>query len=353
VAVHSWFANPWFLLSLGVLPVLALLAIRARVRRRRALALLGSIPAIEGRLGAGNRWRWWRGVSAVLALVLLGAAAAGPRWGRDWEQSATPGRDLVVVLDCSQSMLAETPSRLDRARKAVLDLCSAVEKRGGHRLALVLFAARARLVCPLTEDCDHLRELVGRLDDFLDAGELLPGPHDVSGTRIGDAVEEALAAHDPRYQRAQDILLLSDGDDPAAADGEWRKGIATARELGIAVTTVGLGDPDNASPIPVADGTLKHAGREVRTRLQEAPLREIARQTRGEYIPARTQVLHLGEIYLDRIAGREQREESEDALPVQKPRHLGLLLGACMFLATVMLLPDARPRSRIAEGRAS
>jgi Ca-activated chloride channel family protein len=351
--LHSWFATPWFLLALGVLPVLAALGWRARRRRRRALALLGSIPALEGRLRGSNRLRWWRAVSAVLALVLLGAAAAGPRWGRDWEQAATPGRDLVIVLDCSQSMLAETPSRLERARAALRDLCDTIEKRGGHRLALVLFAARARLVCPLTEDCDHLRELIGRLDEFLDAGELLPGPGDVSGTRIGAALEEAVAAHDPRYQRAQDILLLSDGDDPAAADGEWRKGIAAARALGIVITTVGLGDPDNASPIPVADGTLKHAGREVHTRLQEAPLREIARQTRGDYIPARTQALPLGDVYLNGIAGREQREESEDALPIQKPRHFGLLLGACLFLATALLLPDARPRVPLTQGRST
>jgi Ca-activated chloride channel family protein len=348
--VHSWFANPWLLLALGALPVLGVLALLARSRRRRSLALLGSIPALEVRLSASRRWRSWRGTCATLALVLLGVAAAGPRWGRDWEEAATPGRDLVVVLDCSRSMLAETPSRLDRARTALLDLCNAVEKRGGHRLALVLFAARARLVCPLTEDCDHVRELIGQLDEFLDAGELLPGPGDVSGTRIGAALEEAVAAHDPRYQGAQDILLLSDGDDPAA-DGEWRKGIAAARELGIIVSTIGLGDPDNASPIPAGEGKLQHAGREVRTRLQEAPLREIARQTRGEYIPARTRALSLGDLYLNGIAGSAQREESEDALPVQRPRHFWFLLGGCLCLATAMLLPDPRRSLGVVEGR--
>ena len=37
------------------------------------------------------------------------------------------------------------------------DLMDAVSKRGGHRVAVVVFAARPKLVCPLTTDYDHVR----------------------------------------------------------------------------------------------------------------------------------------------------------------------------------------------------
>ncbi len=79
----------------------------------------------------------------ALGLIALILGTSGPQWGRDWDQSAAPGRDLVVVLDCSRSMFAETPSRLERAKTALLDLCDALKKRGGHRVALVVFAGSA------------------------------------------------------------------------------------------------------------------------------------------------------------------------------------------------------------------
>ena len=66
---------------------------------------------------------------------------AGPQWGRDWTQPVAPGRDLVVVLDLSRSMFAEQPSRLHRARAGLVKLAEALKERGGHRVALIVFAA--------------------------------------------------------------------------------------------------------------------------------------------------------------------------------------------------------------------
>src|SRR5438093_641389 len=144
------FAHPVLIGLLVLLPVLGALGVWSRRERRRALARLGNVVTLETLLAARRRLRWLRGMCLLLGLASLVLGAAGPQWGRDWEQSAAPGRDLVVVLDCSRSMFAEAPSRLERARAMLLDLGRAVEKRGGHRLALVLFAGRARLACPLT-----------------------------------------------------------------------------------------------------------------------------------------------------------------------------------------------------------
>src|SRR5262249_58131955 len=130
------------------------------------------------------------------------------------------GRDLVVVLDLSRSMLARDvlPSRLERAGQALDDLSRAVERRGGHRLALVVFAARARIACPLTHDYDHFRQALAEQDAANPHPDIRPAGDDVqSGTRIGAALRLAVEAHDPHYRDhgTQDILLLSDGDDPA------------------------------------------------------------------------------------------------------------------------------------------
>ena len=109
----------------------------------------------------------------------------------------------------------------------MLDLAETMKKHGGHRLALVVFAGRAKLACPLTHDYDNFREAVDAVDTEAPDPELEPGPGAASGTRIGAAIHEALLAHDPRpqFHGDRDILLLSDGDDPAH-DGEWREGAA-------------------------------------------------------------------------------------------------------------------------------
>jgi Ca-activated chloride channel family protein len=236
-------------------------------------------------------------------------------------------------------MLAETPSRLERAREAMIDLCNILEKRGGHRVALVLCAARARLACPLTHDCDHLRDTLRQLDEAGEDPEIQAGSGDVSGTRLGAGLALALATHDPRFHGSQDVLLLSDGDDPAR-DGEWRQAAATARTLGIPISTVGLGDPNTASPVRLPGGPLRFAGREVVSRLEEAPLREIAETTHGIYVPARTRALPLGELYVSTLAGGALREESDDALPVYRQHYSWFLLPALTFLASTMLLGE-------------
>jgi Ca-activated chloride channel family protein len=340
------FTHPWLLLVLAALPVLAVLALWARWRRRRALARFGLV-GLEVLRPGGRLVRVLRRLALLLGLTCLGLGLAGPRWGRDWGQTAAPGRDLVVVLDCSQSMRAEVPSRIHRAREALFDLADTLRRRGGHRVALVTFAGKARLVCPLTHDLDHFREAVEGIDPNEPGLDLEPdgGP---SGTRIGRALALAVAAQDERARGARDVLLLSDGDDPAG-DAEWRVGIARARAEGVPVHCVGIGDPDEERPIPQGRGWLTHEGRKVGTRLKEAPLREIATQTGGTLALPGTRPLPLGEHYLATIASGPLREDGTDPLPVLRQRYPLLLLPAFALLSLTLLLPE-RPRRRKDEG---
>jgi Ca-activated chloride channel family protein len=337
-----WFAHPWALFLLAAPLLLGLLAVWSGRRRRRALARLGNVATLEGLLAPRRGPRLLRGFCLTLGFFSLALGIAGPQWGRDWDQAVAPGRDLIVVLDDSRSMLADQPSRLERAKAALLDLAAEVRKRGGHRLALVAFAGRARLVCPLTHDYDHFRSAVEEIPATYVDPELTPGPGDASGTRIGAALQLALLAHDPRFPGARDLLLLSDGDDPAR-DGEWREGATAAHLEGVPVYVVGLGDPSNAKPIRLDDG------KEVLTRLEEEPLREIARLTGGEYFPAHNETLRLGRVYLDWIANREVREDRDDALPVFQQRYAWFFLPAFVLLAGALAIPDRLSWRRKAE----
>src|SRR5262249_46919984 len=127
--LRTWFANPAGLWLLAMLPVVASLALFARRHKRRALAPLGKPPA--PRLRGSGRWFWLRRTCLTAGIALLALGVAGPRWGRGEEPPGVPGRDLVVVLDLSRSMLAEDvlPNRLGRARQALLDLSRAAQRR--------------------------------------------------------------------------------------------------------------------------------------------------------------------------------------------------------------------------------
>jgi Ca-activated chloride channel family protein len=339
------FAHPWLLWFLTALPILGVLGVWSARRRQQAVARLGDLAAVEMQMASRRGWQRLRGLCLLLGMLGLGLGMAGPQWGRDWDQSAAPGRDLVVVLDCSRSMLAETPSRLERARNALLDLADAIEQRGGHRLALVLCAGKARLACPLTHDYDHFRTKLADVESVALERDLEPGVAQTSGTRLGQGLAMAVLADDPRVQGTRDILLLSDGDDPGR-DGEWRQGAKAAAALGIRIYTVGIGDPNTGSLIRLDTGPLMHDGQPVRTRLEEAPLREIAESTGGTYTSARTLSLPLGALYLDTIANQPQREDSDDALPVYQQRCAWFLGPALAFLALFTFLGDGSVRVR-------
>jgi Ca-activated chloride channel family protein len=345
---HHWFAHPWLLALLALLPPLALVATLAVRRRRRALRQLGGAATWEN-VGPGGR-RWLRRLLLALAALMLIVGVAGPQGGRDWEQSAAAGRDWIVVLDMSRSMLAETPSRFERARTAVLDLANTVEQRGGHRIALVIFAARAQVACPLTRDYDHFRETVRLLDATQPPSAIAAEPESISGTRIGLALAAALQNHEPRAHGFQDVLLLSDGDDPAR-DGDWQPAVDLARQQSIPVHTVGIGDPAAGHAIPLQDGYLEYEGERVLTKLEEKPLQEIARATGGTHSPAQTKALPLGELFRERIekAG-VPAEENDDRLPVPRQYYVWFLAPALGLLALEMLLGAGRRKREIPPG---
>jgi Ca-activated chloride channel homolog len=349
-AIERWFAYPTALVLLATLPVLGLFAFLGGRRRRRARARwnasLSGLPVERTRVR-----RALRAGCRTAGLASLVVAIAGPLWGRQPDERLALGRDVVAVLDLSRSMLAEdaggqaAPNRLGQAKDALIDLAEMTERVGGHRLGLVVFASQARLVCPLTHDYDFFRETVTSLvadDPSLDIGA---GPEAKSGTRIGAGIQKGVEAQDPQFTGYQNIVLLSDGDDPAR-DGEWEAGIAGARDAGIPVDTVGIGDPQKSSPIPLDAGRiLKHQGEAVLTHLQEQPLMEIAQQTGGIYIPGRTKVVALGAILEQRMERLARQEHAAGAVPGYS-QHPGVFFAIALFLLALELVIAERGRHR-------
>jgi Ca-activated chloride channel family protein len=284
---------------------------------------------------------------------------AGPIWGMNKIADVAPERDLILVVDLSRSMLATDvlPSRCRRACESIQSLCDHLEKRGGVRLALVGFASQGRLLCPLTRDYDHVRQLAGGLDPASPPSGTRPNlPGTGSGTRLGEGLRAAEAAVDPEGRAFADIVLLSDGDDPAD-DQEYRVGITAIQALKVPVHVIGIGNPQANwdLELPVRRGG-KLGTEHVATSLKEAPLREIAHATGGVYVAARTQPCDLAGLY-DEIIEPLPRAQTPDSAVTQPPSRQSWFFGAALIIFLIefiragglvkKLWPARKPRPRV------
>src|SRR5262249_12078191 len=221
------------------------------------------------------------------------------------------------------------------SRVVLPDVVETLKGLGGHRAALVACAARAQLVVPLTTDYDLFVDGVLRQDAARTPPELRPGPDGpASGTRLGEGIQQAIAAHadDPRYRGSQVILLVSDGDDPGD-DGEWKDGATAARRAGIPVYTVGVGDPDRPSKIRIGGPLLTHADQPVETVLREDVLREIARRTDGVYFPVRTENVAPGTLFPALLEAAAARPREAPPVSVARPRFRWFFAAGLLCLA--------------------
>jgi Ca-activated chloride channel family protein len=291
----SW-GNPLALHLLWLAPLVAAALWGAWRSRRSALQRLGPIAAerVSDRALRVHAWRlglWW------VALVLGVVALAQPRWGYRWQELKREGLDLVVLLDVSRSMDATdiSPSRMERARREVLDL---VELLAGDRVALVIFAGGAFPRMPLTLDYGVLTHVVRD-----SATESLVA----QGSDLGAAMEAGLALLGDKGAADRAMLLITDGEDHEGRALEVAERVAAAD---VHLYVLGVGTTDGA-PIPVAGGGFKKdkSGRMVLSKLDEDLLTEIARAGKGAYVRSGGGNQDLRAIYEGEIRGRLQGAE--------------------------------------------
>ena len=282
------------------------------------------------------------GVALLTGALVLGlVAAAGPRWGGAPRAVRIRSRDVVVVLDVSRSMLARDlkPSRLERARADLVDLCRELST---ERVALVCVRNGARLLCPLTRDHRF----------FLQALEHA-GPHAAppGETRLGAGIVRALDALPADRPAPAAILLLSDGEDlantlPAAARE------AAARE--VPVFTVAYGAAEGA-PIPDAatpGGFMIREGGRVISRVRPAALSALARATGGTAVaPDDTAAHAFGESVLRLLSGIDRAALTLENQPQPTVRFQWFLFpGVALALAAAWLAAGPRAAAMLLAG---
>lgn len=260
------FAAPLLLILMPLPLLLRWLAPPVSVPRP-ALILPAHLDAAASAAGAGNRRRgFWL---AGLAWVLLVVALAGPRVQAVSDIIPASGRDIVLALDLSGSMLkedfrldGEPVTRLDAVKRTASAFVAA---RRGDRIGLVIFGERAYFAAPLTFDVDA----VARAIDEAQIG--ISG----RGTAISDGIGLAtkrLAASDAP---SRVIVLLSDGVD-TSGNVPAVEAARLARDHGIRIHSIALG-PEDLENQPAS-----------RDAVDTATLRAIAEEAGGESFRVRT-----------------------------------------------------------------
>lgn len=278
---------------------------------------------------AGRRWklRLW-----FLGLILLIVALARPRWGSQVEYIEQQGVEIMVVLDVSDSMLAEDlkPTRLARAKLEITELMDHLQ---GNEMGLVLFSGAAFVQFPLTSDFATARM-------FLDSAR--PGIISRPGTAIAEAIEIALTGFNEERSSQKVIILLTDGE---SHEGDVLAATAEAADQGILIYTIGFGSP-KGEPIPEYDplGNLIGYKRDqndeiVLTRLDETTLQQIALLTNGHYFRASADGREVG--FLADEISKLQTTALESRFETRRiERFQWFVLAAIMALVVIELIPD-------------
>ncbi|HPS55742.1 MAG TPA: VWA domain-containing protein [Sedimentisphaerales bacterium] len=322
----------WFLFAVLFVLVPAYLWCFTRKRQMlRTLAQANILSKINP--SVSFKKQIFKSVLLIVCCISIIISLAEPKWNPKPKKIKRSGRDIVILLDTSRSMLAEdiSPSRLGRAKIAIKDLMDTLR---GDRIAIVTFAGSTAVKCPLTQDYAFVRMA---LDD-IDTESTTRG-----GTMIGDAIRKATTElFDEKTEKYKDIVLITDGDDHESFPVEAAE---KAGQQGIRIIAIGMGDENQGGRIPIIDETgqktfLKYEGQEVWSKLGANTLREIAYASpQGKYLavePGTT--LDLGQIYEDLIVSAQKRElESLATMKYDEKFQVFLALAIMLIICEALI----------------
>lgn len=266
----------WLLILLPFILLLCAFHLRRQDAVRRSLGDSSVIQQTPFRFPGLHR-AWFRTLLLVIPFVSFVFALADPQVFRGMLRLPRGALDIVLLFDVSKSMMAEDyskQSRLEKARDLARQLLSELQ---GNRVGVVSYAGNSFRQAELTEDSRAL--------DFILEHWVNEESTGVGGSDLSKAIETGLALFPHDSTRKKIMVLFSDG----GTSGTPLEPILTkAKHLGVSMASFGLGS-SRASRIPRYDqqrrflGYLERNGQVLITRLNEAPLKQIASGTNGRY----------------------------------------------------------------------
>ena len=265
------FANPAFFWLLLIIPLMIIWYI-ARQKKLYGTVKITTLKSFN--TTSFSKFRHSIIVLRVLALAALITAIARPQTSLSWQDVTTQGIDIIIALDISSSMLARDfkPNRLVAAKEVAMKF---IEERPNDRIGLVIYSGESFTQCPLTSDHDVLLNLFASVKNGMIA----------DGTAIGMGLATAVNRLKDSKAKSKVIILLTDGsnnlgDIPPLTAAE------IAKQFGIRVYTIGVGTNGMASMPAYRDQTGKIYYEDMKVKIDEKSLKEIAKIDDGKYFRA-------------------------------------------------------------------
>jgi Ca-activated chloride channel family protein len=288
----AWFA---LLLLVPLFTVGAVLV--ARMRRKQWSAF--AAPRLRARLlrRGSPLPRWLAFAFLMIAVVLLAFGMARPQTTRGTQAETSRGRNVLLGLDLSRSMLVTDlkPDRLTQAKTLCFEL---IEALPNDRIGLIGFAGEPYLFAPLTVDHAAVRETIDQLDmDFIPVG----------GSSLENALELAIKTLKETGQKENALVILTDGEETT---GRMSRLAAEAKKAGVYVFAIAVGT-EQGDYIPNADNPdgrhRDRSGNVVRSGINTSALKKLAAETGGRFAVA-TSAASIPEMVKTAISDMEQFE---------------------------------------------
>ena len=325
------FAEAGYLYLLLLIPVFIIVQMVVLKLRRRRLQKFGDEALVKSLMPSYSKAKVWLRLSLfLLAFFFFVLGISRPQMGAILKEHKTRGAEVMIVLDVSNSMLAEdySPNRLERAKLAISRM---VDKLREDRIGLIVFAGNSFVQLPITTDYVSAKMFLNSIST---------GSVPIQGTAIGDAIGTALRSFSAQSDKSRAIIVITDGenheDDPVAAATQ-------AAELGIRVFAIGVGSPEGKM-IPFEGDYLRDKeGNPVVTRLDEAVLQDVAAAGKGLYLRAGNSEFGLNPI-IDEIARMDDEEYNSVVFEEYDELYMYFFGVALFFLVLEMLIGDRRSK---------
>ena len=303
------FDAPWAFALLALVAIALVIEVR-RERLRPASLLFSSLGLLPSARGSWRtRARWILVPIRLLGAICLVTALASPQVVQASFDVPAEGIDIVIALDTSSSMTSSDfggQQRIVAAKRAINDFLGTLKN---DRAGVVIFAAEAMTLSPLTLDYAAAQRLVQPLE---------PGKILKDGTAIGTGLASALNVLRGSTARSKVVVLATDGESNTG-DITPLDAAQMAKILGIRVYTIGVA--------PTGRGSGE---------IDERLMKEMATLAGGQYYRASDETA-LRNIYREiealekaRVGSRGFIETNDASLPF-------VIAGTALLMLEILL----------------
>ncbi len=324
------FGNPYLLFLLILIPIFFIYLGIAKQRRKTNFNKFAETRFYNFFMQKFSIFHWnLKNALFVLAIIFMIISLAKPRWGKEVQIVKKEGIDIVVCIDVSKSMDAADiqPSRIERAKDQISLF---IDQLKGDRIALIAFAGKSFVQCPLTDDYGATKLFLSLMDtESVQA----------YGTNIGGAITQAMTLFGEQNKH-KIIIVVSDGEDLAKNAIRISKDAAKQNAV---IYTLGVGSPDGAT-IPIIDenGNTVYAKDDedniVLSKLDINTLSQIAKNGRGRFFPITPQQSEIFEILKNINSFEKNKFDSKEFTRYKEQYKLFVIIALILLLIESIII---------------